>query len=126
MRIKDDMPARMRDRSDTQESAPAPIREDQAGARELRWYCVNVRGLRCLIVWGFESLSMVGLILLAVISVLTSLFLNLPRNNHRKGKHMRYNSASNGMLGLSDSLVFTVMGVLKAVSIGAMASAVSS
>lgn len=76
--------------------------------------------------WGFESLSMVGLVLLAVISILTSLFLNLPRNNYRKGKHMRYNSASNGMLGLSDSLVFAVMGVLKAVSIGAMGSAVSS
>lgn len=84
------------------------------------------RGLRYLIASGFNSLSKVGLILLVVIALLTSLLLLMPQGRNSKEAHMGDDCKKNGMLGRLDAWLIAIMATLKEVSIGATAAAVSS
>lgn len=84
------------------------------------------RGLRYLIASGFNSLSMVGLILLVVIALLTSLILLMPQGGKSKEAHMGDDYMNDGMLGRLDAWLIAIMATLKEVSTGATAAAVSS
>lgn len=89
-------------------------------------YKGHARGLRYLTASGFNSLAMVGLILLAVIALLTSLILLKPQGGNSKEAHMGNDRRKNGMLGRLDAWFIAILAMLKEVSIGATAAAVSS
>lgn len=82
--------------------------------------------MRYLSASGFNSLAMVGLVLLAAISVLTAFILNVSKRRSGKGKRMSEVEYATGMLGLPDVLIYTSVVTLKEVSIGATAAALSS
>lgn len=82
--------------------------------------------MRYLTASGFNSLAMVGLILLAVITVLTSLLLLKTQGGITEEAHMDNDCRNNGMFGRLDAWLLVILAMLKEVSTGAMAAAVSS
>lgn len=75
---------------------------------------------------GFESLTMVGLTLLVVIALLTSLLLLLPQGGNPKEANMENDDARNRVLGRMEMWTISIVETLKEVSIGAAGATVSS